>query len=258
MIIGRAARAGILAAALASACGAARATVILGSADIGYANIAAGGDHSSDISGAGTVLFRGPRSGLEAQVDLGYDHLSGSGAVSPPYGVTGGVDLFLRSNLGTLGASYSHVLLGAYGGGGSQSLDAYGAFAEWYMNDIVTLQVKGGGMSVRGQNGAFGGAGAIFYLSPYLAIDLNGGFLSEAYDHVATFGGAAEYMPWSMPLSLSAGYEYTHQSGGYQAANTFLFTIKYRFGDPGATTLQNFQRRGPIDWNGSFAPQALL
>ena len=258
MVIGRVARAVFLAAALASAPGAAHAVVILGSADVGYANVAAGSDHTSDFSGAGTVLFRGSHSGLEAQADFGYDHLSGSGGGAPPYGLTGGADLFLRTGTGTLGASYSHVLLGAYGGGGSQSLDAYGAFAEWYMNALVTLQVKGGGISVRGQSGAFGGGGAIIYPSPNLAINLNGAFMSEAYDHVSTFGAAAEYMPWDMPLSFSAGYEYTHQSGGYPGANNFLFTIKYRFGDPGAMTLQNFQRRGPIDWNGSFAPQALL
>jgi hypothetical protein len=57
---------------------------------------------------------------------------------------------------------------------------------------------------------------------------------------------------------LSASYEYTHQAGGNPGANNFLFTIKYRFGDPGEATLRNYQRRGPIDWNGTFAPQALL
>jgi hypothetical protein len=94
-------------------------------------------------------------------------------------------------------------------------------------------------------NGAYGGAGAEYYVLPDLGLNAEVSYNNISNMHWVDVKAYAEYMiSHDYPLSVSAGYEYKGYTG-YTASSGVMVRLNYRFGLTGS--LVEIDRKGPVD-----------
>jgi len=224
----------------------------------------AGTDSSLDsygISGSGAYGFDIPN--FAAEIDGSYGHIGTHGNDADTWSIGGSI--FWASAIGRVGGtgSYSRVELLGSGSGDQLDTSTYGAFGEYYLNDMITFGVKGGwfhataGFSGCGGEGSscgssatgnyFGGA-ATWYAIPDVALWTAVDYLTFDSGNFTTYSLGGEYLFSEMlPISGFASWSNTQISSGGGHENTFLFGFKYYFNNNGST-LKDRQRNGTLGW----------
>src|SRR6185312_4649950 len=186
----------------------------------GYHRIDASGFGGNDWNVAGTVAWSRPWGRLGANVAYTNDSLDGLGGEITNYGVYG--EYFA-----------DRFTLGARGGGATGSAHAFG-------------------FGTGSQTGGYGGAEAIGYVTPDLAVRGTVGYVGIDSGHQWTAGVHGEYLfSRDTPVSGWVGYDYADIGGdGFSVhGNTFSVGLKYYLGAGGS--LQRHQRTGVDDWGPS-------
>lgn len=186
----------------------------------GYHRIDSHGFGANDWNVAGTVAWSQPWGRLGANVGYTNDSLAGASANITNYGVYG--EYFA-----------DRFTLGLRGGGATGSASAFG-------------------FGTGSQTGGYGGAEAIGYLMPDLAVKGTVGYVGIDSGHQWTAGVRGEYLfSRDTPIAGWLGYDYSDIGGdGFSVhSNTFSVGLKYYFG--GSGSLEHHQRTGVDDWGPS-------
>jgi hypothetical protein len=172
----------------------------------------------------------------------------------------GGLSAFYSAPMGRIGAlvgtgQYTESL-----GGGSESINAtyYGAFADWYAGDHITLSARGGGDSANkglGSSDYYGGR-ITGYVCPDVALN---GTVDYVAFHGSTFtvtnaGIGAEWLvSHQTPFALTAGWtnSQVNESGLKFTSNVYSIGGKFYFG--AGKSLRERQREGAETW-GATSP----
>jgi hypothetical protein len=157
---------------------------------------------------------------------------------------TAGGNLFLKTGFGRIAAGAIH------GGLQAGHTTSYGAGADWFYSDAITLSLKGGGYytgAPRSENGYVGLQG-IYYVQPNLA-------LSATFDYAGvTTGGDINSQKikaeWqfsdTLPLSVYGGYQ-RYESAG---ADLNAIFVGFKFYLDGASNLAGHHRTGSLGYIG--------
>ena len=167
--------------------------------------------------------------------------------------------LFWAPMMGRFGGTVGYTTLNFGSGGGDADFVSYGAFAEYYMMDAITVAGRLGGwhLSVHPVNfsddGVYLGGALTGYVTPDLAIQgsinhINGidlGYVNAF--NVTDFTIGAEFqVSEQTPLTLGGGYTYTSVScTGCGHVDTWMIALKFYTG-PG--TLIEQHRNGTLNW----------
>jgi hypothetical protein len=146
-------------------------------------------------------------------------------------------------------------------------LTNYGAFAEYYVGRLVTLGVKGGGLSgsldlsatglgsgSANSNGDYASGAITVY--PFANLAFTGEY---DYGHINRLGNENSWsadVEWmfseSVPVSIYAGYENTKLGSGGPTTDTWLVGVKFYTDTQGPAPLETRQRGGAAAWGTSF------
>ena len=224
----------------------AQAGNLTGLANFGYGH--SKGDQNTESFG-GSANYATDIPGYNFQFNAGDQHTTVTPVTIDAVQVRG--DAFWRGDMGTFGGSfaYHNVSASAFGVGGSADLESYGAFSEWYTAPNLTLALSGGGTSGSVHAG-YVSVGAQYYFNNNFSTAIQYDYMRATTDsHTVTFVG--EYMPFeSFPVSF--GLQYSYSEGGGSSSSVFGFGLRYRFGAVGGSSMSDWDRKGPIEWNGAF------
>jgi hypothetical protein len=225
-----------------------------------YANTQVKGAPHTDawgVDGSAVVGLGAPD--VDAELDGSYHHLSNSGADANVWNVGGSA--FWAPGPGRLGATVTYTSLDFSGAASGVNAHAttYGAFGEYYFENMLTLGAKGGGLdgtlgiSGLGSGSATGsylGGEVVGYLSPDFALSGTVDHYAIHSAHLTSYTASGEYLiSETMPLSIFGGYTNTQFSSGLGHANTWFAGLRFYL--DGAPTLIDHQRNGTLGWIGS-------
>ena len=162
---------------------------------------------------------------------------------------TGGGNLFTDTFFG-------RMAFGAMTGGVNFGhATSYGAGADWYFADNITLSLKGGGNYATGGNtGGYVGMQGAYYLNPNLVFTASADYAGNSSPltgrSVGDLNTEKARVEWqfsdTMPLSVYGGYQ-RYQVGGTEANALF---VGLKFYMDGASTLVAHQRTGSLGYIG--------
>jgi hypothetical protein len=246
----------IAAAFLASSAQAAAPNGFVGtfSADYFNTHFSDGGGNADTWGLNGAGAFGLGMNDLGAEINGSYHRLSVSSVDANIWGVGGSI--FWAPGNGRFGPSVSYTKLDFTGA--ASGIDAhattYGVFGEFFVNDMFTVGVKGGGtdgkVNVSGFGSGSGSGGYIGgeltgYAMPNLAIKGNIDYLDVGGSHVTNYGINAEYLvSEATPISVFGGYVRTDLSNGAGHGDTWLIGLK--FYTNGAGSLVDHHRTGTL------------
>jgi hypothetical protein len=232
---------------LASACLAALLTAVPASAQILGTQITGtlGGDYSR-VTDAGGADIYGVSGSLATAIGSGWNfegtanyHNTSPGSLDL-WGVGG--NLFTNTGFGRIAAGASH------GGVNFGHATQYGAGADWFYSDNLTLSLKGGGhYTSGGVTGGFVGGQASWYFTPNLALSGSAEFIGSSAGDINSQTIKGEWqVSDTFPLAVSLGYQ------RYEAAGTDLNTVfvGLKFYFDGAPTLVGHHRTGSLGYIG--------
>jgi hypothetical protein len=186
---------------------------------------------------------------LGAEIDGGYHNLSrnGGGGIDQIWNV-GGHLFWAPGTQGRLGATVQYDSFS-----GHRHLTQYGGFAEYYLNEMITLGLNGGGWSGRrgtfgrGDDGGYVAGGVTGYAMPDLALTGQVSYFSGSGAHLTNYTAQAEYLvSETMPVSVFGGYTYTDVPGPRNHLNQWLIGVKF-YTNGNGTTLVDKHRNGALD-----------
>lgn len=221
------------AAILVSGAASAQVTGTLGS---GYTRV---------LNGGGADAF-GVAGSLATELGSGWS-LEGSGSFfnfNP-----GALDIWsMGGNLSTV-TGFGRIAGGAtHIGTGFSHATSYGAGADWFFSEDLTLSLRGGGhYTTGGSDGGYAGLQGSYYLMPNLA-------LSASADYVANSAGDLNFQKlkaeWqfsdTLPLSVYGGYQRSEGAG----AHTHSLFVGVKFYLDGAPNLVGHHRTGSLGYIG--------
>ncbi len=211
-----------------------------------------GNANSYGTSGAVTIPLDVYNSHIE--LDGGYHHLSGNRKNLDQWNTAG--SLYWTPGEGKLGATVGYH---GFGSDGAGDVTNYGAFAEWWANDHLTLAAKGGGFSGnRVAEGYYAGGAATGYLQPDIGLTA-----SVDHTHINRFANETDYTAsgeWlvseELPVSVYAGYTHSTYSDNLGHDNVVFAGLRIYIDGDGVTTLIDRHRSGTLGWDSSFSPAA--
>lgn len=234
---------------LASACAA--ALLVSGAASAQVTGTLAGG--YTRITDNGGADIYGVNGSLATVVGSGWN-FEGTGSY---YNANpGGFDLWsLGGNLYT-NTGFGRIAVGAvHGGIDFGHATTYGAGADWFYSDDITLSLKGGGQySTGGNTGGYVGAQGIFYPTPNLALSISADYIGNSSNRPGSLSDdinsekiKAEWQfSDTLPLSVYGGYQ-RYETAGTDANAVF---VGLKFYLDGASTLVGHQRTGSLGYIG--------
>ena len=190
-------------------------------------------------------------SGLNAELDSGYNHLSLGGAHANDWNIGGSV--FWKADMGRVGATvaYNSVDFSVF----DTHTTNYGGFGEYFANDMWTFSAKAGGFS-GDLNGLYIGGGVTGYVFPDFAVSASVNFTNFNHAFQETdLSLQGEYLiSEEIPISAFAGYTFSDLSDGGGNANTFFVGLRLYTNTTGAATLADRQRNGTVGTLSTFGP----
>lgn len=238
----------VLVAAAALLCGTANAGSLEGftgtlGAGYNYSDFSGTSLDTYDIGGSVNYLF--DKSGISAQGGFGYTETQVEGGSFHTWIGNGG--LFWRGTELALGmyGSYNRMSVGGYSG----EYQTYGLLGEYYVSPVVTLRLRGGGMTAEASdtNGGYLGGGLSWYILPELALNLDVSHNSISSLHWTTVSTGVEYLPFAeIPVTLGLSYEYANWMAGSGRAdsNGLMIRLTYHLGE--GSSLVDLDRSGPF------------
>jgi hypothetical protein len=231
---------------LASACAAALLAAAPASAQIPGTSITGtlGGGYTRVTDGGGADIY-GVNGSLAAPIGGGFS-FEGTGNyynTSPGsldlWGMGG--NFFTATGFGRIAAGASH------GGVNFGHATQYGAGADWFFSDNLTLSLKGGGHYTSGGNtGGYVGGQASWYFTPNLALSGSVDFVGSAAADINSQTIKGEWQFSELPLAVSLGYQRYDVAG--TDANSIFVGLKFYF--DGAPTLVGHHRTGSLGYIG--------
>ncbi len=249
---------------VAAACGQAHAEEGMqfsGTLQGAYSDYDATYSHLGVFNTSGSALFTASNPGFDLQGNFSDSQVSAS--AHGGNGWTVGGDAFWRDYAGTIGANFtSHAIPGL-----SSDYLSYDAFGQWFVLPEATLQIKGGWMSSH-YDGPFGSAGVVVYPINQIALDLTADYAKANHlgPEMKDIGLSAEFLPIvEIPVSLAISYTraridrlpFDPRFNTDRNSDIFGVALKIYFGGGGeSNTLRDYQRNGPVYWDG--APATLV
>jgi hypothetical protein len=246
----------IIAAACATSAQAAAPNGFAGTFSADYGNTSySGGGGNADIWGVnGAGAFGLGMNDIGAEINGSYHRASVSSVDANIWGVGGSI--FWAPGTGRFGPSISYTKLDF--SGAASGIDAhattYGVFGEFFVSDVFTIGVKGGGTSgtwnVTGfgtgsESGGYVGGELTGYAMPNLAIKGVVDYVDIAGGNVTNYGVNGEYLfSETTPISVFGGYTRTDFSNGGGHGDTW--TIGLKFYTNGAGSLITHHRTGTL------------
>jgi hypothetical protein len=188
---------------------------------------------------------------LAAEFDGGYSTVSNGSAGNLDIWNAGGHLFWAPAAPYRLGATLQYE--GLSGGGFGTHLWQYGAFGEYYFNEMLTLGLNGGAWS--GPQGAFGsgnsggyvGGGATAYVMPDLGLTGQINYFSGSHAHLTSYTAQAEYLvSETTPVSVFGGYTFTDIPGPSNHIDEWRIGVKF-YTNGNGTTLVDKHRNGALD-----------
>jgi hypothetical protein len=162
----------------------------------------------------------------------------------------GSVDLWSTGGNFFVGTGFGRIAAGAlYGSLGGGHTTTYGAGADWFYSDDITLSLKGGGQySARGtSDGGYVGLQGSYYLNPNLALSATFDFVGNSVGDINSQKLKAEWkFSDTLPLSVYGGYQRFETAG---TDNNAIF-VGVKFYLDGAPNLVGSQRTGSLGYIG--------
>ncbi|HEY1613364.1 MAG TPA: hypothetical protein VGF97_06695 [Rhizomicrobium sp.] len=217
--------------------------------------------HQGAFYANGSALFALSDPGFNFQGNFNNANISAFSNSGDSWGAGG--DVFWRDHAGTIGAN---ATTHSIPGGDYLSFDGFG---QWYASPEATVQIKGGWLSNR-YDGPFASAGVVVYPMDLISLDLTADYAkaNNLGTQLKDVGLTAEYLPVpDLPVSLAVSYSRSRIDGlplgsqlhGVTDRNDDIFGVAvklYLGGGGGGNTLRDYQRNGPVYWDG--APSNLL
>ncbi len=204
------------------------------------------------FNGAGVIGLND--TGLNVELDAGYNHLTDSGVHANDWNIGG--SLFWKGDQGRVGANvnYTQVDVSPF----NANTTNYGGFGEFYANQMFTFGLKAGGFGGN-TSGDYVAGGVTGYVFPDFAVlgSIDYTHFNHAIDET-DFTAQGEYLlSEETPISAFLGYTYSDLSNGGGHANTFFVGLRLYTNNNGATTLVDRQRSGTVGGLASFGPIGL-
>jgi hypothetical protein len=214
-------------------------------------NFSNGGGNANLWSTNGQAAFGLGMQDLAAEFDGGYHSVSNGSAGNLDIWNVGGHLFWAPAAPWRVGGTLQYESLSGFGA--NTHLYQYGAFGEYYFNDMVTLGLNGGGWSGRqgtfgtGNSGGYVGGGATAYVMPDLALTGQINYFSGDNAHLTNYTAQAEYLvSESTPVSVFGGYTFTDVPGPKNHIDQWLIGVKFYTSGNG-TTLVDKHRNGALD-----------
>lgn len=153
-----------------------------------------------------------------------------------------GGNMFTGTGFGRIAAGATHS--GLAGGHGT----TYGAGADWFYSDAITLSLKGGGHYATGGNdGGFVGLQGTYYVNPNLALSASAEYIAASFADINNQKIKAEWkFSDTLPLSVYGGYQ--RMEGGGSNQNALFVGVKFYL--DGAPNLVGSHRTGSLGYIG--------
>lgn len=222
--------------------------------------------HIGDWNANGSVLLAIDNPGFNLQGNFTNDNLSAS-AHGGDFWSFGG-DAFWRDYAGAIGIDVdTHAISNYIKNGSGADFDNFGAFGQWYVAPVATLEFKGGWLSQH-YEGPYGGVAAVAYPLDSVALTLGADYAKA--DHLQPelkdIGLSAEWLPLT-EFPVSIGFSYTRAEidrlpvppdpDSDRSIDIYMASVKVYFGAGGAgNTLRDYQRIGPVNYDS--APPAII
>ncbi len=204
-----------------------------------------GGGYSRVLDGGGADIY-GLNGSLAAGLGQGWT-LEGTGSYFNlnPGGLdlwNTGLNLSAATGFGRIAAGATHA--GVAAGHGT----TYGAGADWFFSEDITLSLKGGGHYATGGNdGGFAGLQGIYYLNPNLALSASAEYVAASFADINSQKIKAEWkFSDTLPLSFYGGYQ-RYETGGTDV-NALFVGVKFYL--DGAPNLVGSHRTGSLGYIG--------
>ncbi|HEY3639391.1 MAG TPA: hypothetical protein VGK90_14680 [Rhizomicrobium sp.] len=216
-------------------------------------------NHVGDWNANGSILFTLDNPGFNLQGNFINNGVS-AWANGGDFWSYGG-DAFWRDRAGAIGLNFdSHSF------SSGTDFDSFGAFGQWYVAPIATLEFKGGWLSQH-YDGPYGSVAAVGYPLDSIALTLNADYAKANHlePELKDIGLTAEWLPLTeLPVSIGIGYTRAEvdrllvsNSDSNRSLDIFSVSFKVYFGAGGyGNTLRDYQRNGPVNYD--RAPPALL
>jgi hypothetical protein len=216
--------------------------VLRGSVSGQYGNVNTDAGDANTWTGGGSITA-GIAQGINIQGDLGYSTIDPDGGGSADVWTFGG-SVFYRAPQFAFGANIGRTNVDL--NPGDFNVTNYGAFGEFYANEMFTLYANGGWLDGDfNTDGSYIGGGVRVYPMPNLG--LTGSLTHNTTDggDANQYGVRAEYMfSAMMPISVYGGYDRVDFDGSTDA-NVWTIGLRFQFGGPEGTLVER-DRTGPI------------
>jgi len=251
----------LVAGAFAATVGLVSVTPAFADAPQGFAGTLSGSYSSMNFSGSGSggsanlwsgegqAAFGLGMNNLAAEFDGGYHNLSSHGSNDSLDIWNLGGHLFWAPAEGRLGATLQYEGLN----GADTHLTQYGAFGEYYLSNMVTLGLNGGGWSGSsdvfgtGGDGTYIGGGGSVYLMPDLALTGQITYFGDSGAHLTNYSATGEWLvSEDTPISVYGGYTYSDISNVGGHLNQWVIGVKF-YTDGNGTALVDKHRNGALD-----------
>lgn len=149
-----------------------------------------------------------------------------------------GGSLFWAGSEGRLGVNVNYALLDDVGG----KADAfnYGVFGDYYVDDMFTVGIRGGGFA-GDFDGFFVGGGVTGYIDPDFALNGSIDYIKiDSALSTTNYSITGEFLvSQDFPAALFAGYTHSRYSAGAGNANTFFVGVKFFMGNSGSSLVEH-------------------
>jgi hypothetical protein len=223
-------------------------------------------NHIGDWNANGSVLLTIGNPGFNLQGNFTNDNLSAS-AHGGDFWTFGG-DVFWRDYAGTIGVDIdTHAISNYIKNGSGADFDNFGAFGQWYLAPVATLEFKGGWLSQH-YEGPYGGVAGVAYPLDAVAVTVDADYVKANHlqPELKDIGLTAEWLPLrEFPVSIGFGYTRAEidrlpvppDPNSNRSIDILMASVKVYFGGGGiGNSLRDYQRNGPVDYNS--APPALI
>jgi len=231
----------IAAAFVASSAQAAAPNGFAGTFSADYANTDySGGGGNADTWGLnGAGAFDLGMNDLGGEINGSYHRVSVDSFDANIWNIGGSV--FWAPGYGRFGPTISYTTVNFNDISGVDAhATTYGLFGEFFVNDMFTIGVKGGGTDGKwnisgfgsgSETGGYVGGELTGYAMPNLAIKGNVEYVEVGGVHVTNYGLNAEYLvSEETPISVFGGYTRTDLSNGAGHGDTWMVGLKFYVG----------------------------
>jgi len=217
----------------------------------GYSNYSSPQLHIGTVNAAGSAHFTIDDPGFNLQANFNNTDVFSAAFRGAEWSYGG--DAFWRDRSGSIGLN---ITSREASDGSHADFMNYGGFGQWFLFSNVTLQLKGGWLAGRYQ-GQYGDLGAIIYPYSFLALELSADYAKDTRfgPDLRDLALNAEFLPVrNVPVTFALGYsraQYRHLiNSGTPDDDIFSISVKFYFGGGANDTLVDYQRKGPVDWDG--------